>query len=346
MKKLFLAVLLILFLAFPVNAADAAAPPVPDSGEELMPAQTESFAQGLWEVIRNAIQYTQPQLHSAAGVCGCLLASVLLASVLRTIPGSAEKMVEFVTVITISVILLSRADAMIALGGETVRQLSEYGKLLLPVLAAAVASQGGVSTSAALYAGTAAFDAVLSALIANILIPMVYGYLVLSIGAHATGQELLNRLKDQLKGIAVWCLKTVLYVFTGYMAVTGVVSGSTDATTMKATKLTISGMVPVVGGILSDASEAVLVGAQLTKNAVGIYGLLAVISVWIAPFLQIGVQYLLLKLTGTLCEAFGMKKATGVIRDFTTAMGLLLGMTASVCILLLVSTVCFMRGVA
>ena len=110
-------------------------------------------------------------------------------------------------------------------------------------------------------------------------------------------------------------------------------------------KLTMSGMIPVVGGMLSDASEAVLVGAGVMKNAVGIYGLLAILSVWLAPFLQIGTQYLLLKFTGTLCTAFGAKEPSRLIDQFSSAMGLLLGMTATMCLLLLVSTVCFMRGV-
>lgn len=80
-----------------------------------------------------------------------------------------------------------------------------------------------------------------------------------------------------VKNVVSWSLKTILTVFTTYMTVTGVVSGTTDAAALKATKVTISSVVPVVGGILSDASEAVLVSAGLMKNAAGIYGILAVL---------------------------------------------------------------------
>ena len=156
---------------------------------------------------------------------------------------------------------------------------------------------------------------------------------------------MLKKLRDFIKWLLVWCLKIVLYIFTGYMGITGVVSGSADAATLKATKLTISGMVPVVGGILSDASEAVIVSAGLMKNAVGVYGLLAIAAIWIAPFLKIGVQYLMLKITGGICEIFGVKRMSGLIQAFSIAMGLLLAMTGAVCIFLLISTVCFMKGV-
>ena len=129
------------------------------------------------------------------------------------------------------------------------------------------------------------------------------------------------------------------------MGITGVVSGSADAVRLKATKLTISGMVPVVGSILSDASESILVGAGIMKNTVGVYGLLVILALWIEPFLTIGLQYLLLKATVAICETFDTKDVSGVIKSFSTAMGLILAMTGTVCLMFLISVVCFMKDV-
>jgi stage III sporulation protein AE len=142
-----------------------------------------------------------------------------------------------------------------------------------------------------------------------------------------------------------WGLKTVLYIFTGYISITGIVSGSADAAMLKATKLTISGMVPVVGNILSDASEAVLISAGIMKSAVGIYGLLAVIAMWIGPFLEIGIHYLLLKVSSGMIQMFGVKQMASLVKDFSAAMGLVLAMTGTMCMLFIISTICFMKGV-
>ena len=115
---------------------------------------------------------------------------------------------------------------------------------------------------------------------------------------------------------------------------------------LKATKLTISGMVPVVGSIMSDASEAVLVSAGLMKNAAGIYGLLAVIALWIGPSVQIGLQYLMLKGTAGICEMSGAKHMSELMKDFSSAMGMVLAMTGAVCLMFLISIICFMKGVS
>ena len=144
----------------------------------------------------------------------------------------------------------------------------------------------------------------------------------------------------------IWLLKILLYAFTGYMTISGAVSGATDAMAMKATKVTISGIVPVVGGILADASEAVLVGVSVMKNAAGIYGILAVLAVAVGPFIQLGAQYLMLKMTASLCSSFGCKSLCGLIDDAAAAMGLILAMTAAVGLMLLISTVCFMKVTA
>lgn len=97
--------------------------------------------------------------------------------------------------------------------------------------------------------------------------------------------------------------------------------------------------------MLSDASETVLVSAGLVKNAAGVYGLLAVLAVWIGPFLRMGAQYLVWKGATALCGLFTPKRLTGVVSDFSTAMGLLLAMLGTVCLFWLVSTVCFLKGV-
>ena len=345
MKKGILFIVLLLFLIRPVSAMEFTAPVVPESGENYMPAQTESFAEGLWYVVEKAVSQLQPSLAEAAKICLSLIAIVLLASVLKGFSGAPQRVVELVSTITISMLLLQPSNTLIRLGIQTVEELSEYGKLLLPVMTAAMAAQGGVTTSAALYSATALFNGILTAVVSKLIVPMLYVYLCLSIVNSAIGQELLENLRKFVKWLMTWCLKLVLYAFTGYIGITGVVSGSADAAAVKAAKLTISGVVPVIGGILSDASETILVSAGVMKSAAGVYGLLAILAVWIGPFIRIGMQYLLLKITTAVCSVFGVKHSITIIHDFSGAMGFLLAMIGTVCLLLLISTVCFMKGV-
>lgn len=345
MRKIFPLIVICLLLAVPVQAMEYTAPEAPEDAQELMPSESTSFGADLWKIITSAVEKLEPDLAHAALTCFSVFAVVMLVSVIRSLPGRCAQTADFAGVIGTALLLLQSTNTMVDLASDTITELSEYGKLLIPVMSASLAAQGGLTSSAALYAGTAVFDSLLVSGISNLLVPMVYVFLVLAIAAGATGQQMLTKLRDFVKWLVTWCLKTILYVFTGYISITGVISGTADAATIKATKLTMSGMIPVVGGILSDASEAVIAGAAVMKSTVGVYGLLAVSAIWISPFLEIGIQYLLLKLTAALCGVFETKMINDVVSAFSAAMGLLLGMTGSVCVLLLVSTVCFMKGV-
>jgi stage III sporulation protein AE len=128
------------------------------------------------------------------------------------------------------------------------------------------------------------------------------------------------------------------------MGITGVIGGTADAAAIKATKLAISGSVPVIGNILSDASETILVSASVVKSAAGVYGVLAIAAIWIGPFLEVGIQYLLLKLTAGICGLFGAKRIVTLVQEFSTAMGFVVAMICTISVLLLIGVVCYMKG--
>ena len=104
-------------------------------------------------------------------------------------------------------------------------------------------------------------------------------------------------------------------------------------------------MIPVVGGIISDASEAILVSASVLKNSIGIYGMYAFFAICIGPVLKILVHSVVLKIAGSLAGMFSLPEHLGIIDDFSQAMSLLLAATGANCLLLLISTVSFIQGV-
>ena len=345
MKKIFLVMLLLGSMMLPAYALDIQAPTVPEAAEDMMPAEEQTFGEGIWFVIKSAIKNLRPDLAQGLRICLSVTVLSILTAVLRSFPGQTSMLTDMAGSIAASGLLLSSTHSLIGAASATIEQLSDYGKLLLPVMTAAIAAQGGTTSATALYSGTAIFDAFLGTMVSSLLVPMVYAFLTLAVADSILDGDILKRMRDFVKWLVTWCLKTVLYIFTGYISITGVISGTTDKAAMKAAKLTISGAVPVVGGIMSDASEAILVSAGVVKSAAGVYGLWAIIAIAIGPFLRIGVHYLLLKVMGAVCGVFASKKMSDLLQDFSSAMGLLLGMTGAVSLLFIISTVCFLKEV-
>ncbi len=345
MKRLLLILLLLLSVAVPAYATEITAPEPPDHVEDLLPEDQDSLSEGLMTMFRTALGELRPDIGEILRICIALVAAVILLSLLHSYEGPSKHAAELCAVAVIACLLLRPTHSLIALGADTVSEMAEYGKLLLPAMTAAMAAQGGTVTSAALYTATAFFNSLLSTAVSRLLVPMVYMYLVLSIVNGIAGEGMVQKMRDLVKWVMTWGLKLTLYGFTGFISITGVISGTTDQAALKATKVTISGMVPVIGGILSDASETILISAGLVKNAIGVSGMLVILAIAIGPFLKIGLHYLALKATAAVCGVFADKKITGILEDFSGAMGLLLAMTGTLCMMLLISMVCFLKGV-
>lgn len=335
----------ICFLQIPVSALEIEAPTIPAEHLDQMPDETDSLWAGLWNIAQKAVDAVIPDIHGASEIAISIIASVILISIIQTVSSPLQKSTEMAGITVITWILLSNTNAMIGLAADTIQEISDYGKLLLPVMTTALAAQGGITTSGVIYAGTAFFTSLLQSIMTGVMIPGIYLYVGLGLGNAATGEELLKRTGDLLKGLIGWCLKILLMIFTTYLSLSRAISGTTDAAALKAAKVSLSTFVPVVGSVLSDASETVLVSAGVLKNAAGIYGILAVFALFLHPFLQIGIHYLILKITGAICGILGPVRMSGMVDCFTSALGFLLGITGASCVMILISTVCFMKGV-
>lgn len=344
MRRILLAVIFAFCLAVPVSAKQIVAPPVHESGQTLMPQNTDSFGEGLLELLQNSIELLGPDLQEASETSGSIIILSLLFSTLPLFSQRVDTMAGVAGTVSIAAMMLKQSNSLILLASDTVRNILEYGKLLCQVMTAALAAQGGVTESSALYIGTTVFITALNTLISNLMIPMIFFYLAFSVAYSAFGDEFLKKSAEMIKGAVIWTLKTMLIIFTSYMSITGAVSGSADLAVLKTAKIVISSAVPVVGGILSDSSEAVLISMRMIKNTAGIYGMLAVLSVFLGPFIKIGTHYLLLKFSAMICGVFGDKRISALADSFSVAMSILVAVIATGCVMILISTVCFLKG--
>lgn len=344
MRKLILLLVLFVFIIQPTYATEFTAPTAPDSAQEYLPKQSTSFSEDLLYIIRKAISTFMPSLSEAARSCVSILAICLFVSTMGGLSGLSARAVELVGALGVATSLILPSNSLITVGINTVESISEYGKLLIPVITASLAAEGGSVTSATLYTGTILFNSVISVVITKLFVPLLYSYIAISIAKAVINESMLESIHKFIKWLMTWMLKITVYVFTGYLGITSVITGKADAAAVKAAKIAISGTIPVIGNVISDASETILVSASLMKNAVGTYGLLAIIALWIGPFIKIGAQYLILKITGAVSDVFGNKQTVSLINDFSSAMGLLVAMTGTLCLLFFVSIVCFMKG--
>lgn len=355
MKRVFIALVILLLLtatAYAESAQTVIAESI--SPEEGVPPEAvedigtyenyaaDTFFEKVLNLFRQAGDALTGTVRQGAASCGMILAAALLCGLSDASP-SAGRAASIVGALAITAACTGNLKSMLGLGVETVEKVDHYFLLLLPGLTALAATSGFVSASSALSVGAVIFFKLLMSAIRVLVVPGIYLLAVLSAAEAALDNERLQKLRELISWALTWILKLSLYLFTGFLALTGLIGGTTDALRLKAAKLALSGTVPVVGGILSDASDAVLSSAATVKNAVGTYGLLAVLAVCLYPFLRLAVQYLMMKLTTALCGLIGKKCHTSLTEHLTGAVGLTLGIVGTYSIMILICITVFLK---
>lgn len=264
-----------------------------------------SFPEGLcaiWNHLRKDVNTVLRR--QTRGAVSVLLVAVLcgLVSGFQKGVGDESRFLPMAGGLAVTALTAGSLDSLMGAGTAVMEQMNTFSKALLPTLAAVSAISGG-----ALAAGCCLAD------------------------------KRLTAVAELLKTVCTKLLTAALLAFTLYLTVGGIFAGTVDSARVRVTKTAISGMIPVVGGIIAEASETVLAGAGLLKGAIGVFGLLGVLALCAYPFLQLGIQYLLYKLTAFLASVIGDTELCGLIDGLGGAFGLILGMVGSCALVLLVS---------
>lgn len=275
--------------------------------------------------------------NSLRGAMALMLLSLLCGLVESTAESAGETPARYAGYLgVLGAAALSAGDlsALIGLGVETMDELSTMAKLLLPTIAAAMAGGGCVGSASVWQVGALMLGDIFLSLMRDVLVPVLY----CMIGTAAAGA--LFRLSLLSKGIGKllsWGLSAILIVFTAFLSVSNLLAGSADRLAVKVGKTVISGAVPVVGGILSDATEAVAATALTLRGTLGVLGVFSVLALCLVPLLRMAVQYLFYQLAAFFSGMVGSQSLSKFLEQLSSAFSLMLAMTAGGAFLLLVS---------
>lgn len=348
MKRLFFLLLALAALTVSAQSADVPADlknALPEGAAELLrgtdASGTAGIAAGVGTILERVSRQVGDILRQRTRGAALILLAVLLCSAAegfcQEAGGGAAPFLSMAGALSVTMAAVGSLDSLMGMGAQTIGELSDFSKVLLPTLAAATAASGAVTTATVQQVSTVFFADLLVDLIERLLMPLAYLYTGALAASAMLPENRLGALAEGLKKVITWILTTALLTFTVYLSVVRVVSGSADAASLKVAKAAISGAVPVVGSILSEASETVLAGAGMLKNTVGVFGMLAILAACAHPFLHLGIQYLLYKATAFLAAAVGAPGLCKLIDGLGGAFGLVLGMTGSCAFLLFIS---------
>ena len=302
-----------------------------------------SLDEGLAELIDTGTRELSGVVRRAVRSGVLILVILLFCSLAETVQNGAGKSlvraVPLAGTLAVTAVAVTDVNSLLGMGTGAIDRMASFSNVLLPTVAVLTAATGAITGAAARQMVAALFSDLLVNLINRLLVPLLYGYIAVSAAQAATGAEGLKRLADLLKWTVTTVLTVVMLTFVGYLTASGVVAGTADAATVKAAKFAISGAIPVVGGILSDAAETMLASAGVLKGTVGVFGMLTILGICLLPLLRLAVHYLAYKAAAALAAALGTGPVYTMVDRLGSAFGLVLGMMGACCLLQLIALV-------
>ena len=353
MKKMLFLLLAALTLTTSVCALE-----IPNSARDFLPRELtqsveyeDSLLAGGWAYLRDTVRSALSDvLRSGVRSCAMLMLLALLCGTAEGLSdgvlSDAVRFVPYFGVLGASLLTAGDLTALIGLGAQTVDELGVLGKLLIPTVAAAMAAGGCVGTASVWQVGTLFVSDVLLSVTRDVLLPLVYCYIALAAAGALLPRGGLDVLAGGVKKLISWGACGVTLLFTAFLTVSNVLTGSADRAAVRAGSFVISNAVPVVGGILSEATEAVLSGALALRGTVGTLGVFTVLAVCAVPLLRLSVQFLFYQAAAFLSAMAGSETLQKFIDRLSGAFTLVLALTASCAAILLVALLVAMTMVS
>ena len=339
MKRL----LCLLFAAF-LLCVSASALELPSGLDDVVPRELIDSAEAGDDLLLRGGQYLFSHFRAALqdavanslrGAMALMLLSILCGLVESTAESAGETPTRYAGYLgVLGAAALSAGDlsALIGLGVETMDELSTMAKLLLPTIAAAMAGGGCVGSASVWQVGALMLSDIFLSLMRDVLVPVLYCMIGTAAAGALLEQSRLSLLSKGIGKLLSWGLSAILIVFTAFLSVSNLLAGSADRFAVKVGKTVISGAVPVVGGILSDATEALTL-----RGTLGVLGVFSVLALCLVPLLRMAVQYLFYQLAAFFSGMVGSQSLSKFLEQLSSAFSLMLAMTAGGAFLLLVS---------
>ena len=168
-------------------------------------------------------------------------------------------------------------------------------------------------------------------------LPMILFTSVLSAINSMTARFHITKLLETCNLFIKWGLGLLMTVYVALLAICGF-SGATQAGAIsKTVKYAIASFIPMVGGVLAESAESVLLSMSLIRNAVGITGIIAVLFLSVTPLLNLLATSVIFRLVASIAEPASDKRIIKLVSGFASSISLIFSILLAVCVMLIIS---------
>lgn len=273
------------------------------------------------------------ELQGSFGRMLSLIAPSLLCALAGMLGGKGKgsgEMAENICFLALTAVMANDLKIYLAAAEQAVVRMDEIMQALFPLLLTLLAAVGATSGTALFQPAIAAASGTMTTLVRQVSLPMALGVAVVTMLDHLSDKMRLKKLGSVLRSAATWTLGIAFTVFIGVTAMQGLTAGAADGVSIRAAKYAVDHFVPVVGGMFADTMDTLVGCSLLIKNALGVTGLMMLLTAGGLPMLRTLCAALMYRLCAALLQPVAQERVAGTLQGFSDVLTLLFVIQLSV----------------
>lgn len=249
---------------------------------------------------------------------------------------SVSQVTYFVELILIITLIVSTFSNCISLVKNTIQNLVGFSNSLIPILMTLMLTTGAITSAGMIQPILLLLINFIGNAISNFILPVVLISTSLNIISQISDEIKISKIPKFLNSATIWVLGIIMTMFVTVLSLEGSLTQTVDGVTAKTTKAAVSTVIPVVGKILGDATDAVIGCAGILKNAVGFVGVIVILGICLSPIIKLTILTITYYLASALCQPIADAKIVNLLESVADTFKTLLAIIFCVTVLLIV----------
>ncbi len=294
-------------------------------------------------VLQSVGALLQTEVRSPLATLAMLLAVIVLSAMFSGVGGLADRPALRDTYQTVSVLagaglLLGSFVSLLCVVWRAVDSVRVFMTAFVPVYAGIVMASGSPTSGLSYQTLLLAAAELLGAGIHTIVLPLLLMSLAFGcVGTVSPGFNLAAFSGGFYKAV-LWGLGLFSALFSGILSLQQMVTAAGDSVSSRVMKFSLSGTVPLVGGLMSEAYSTVIGCAGLLRSTVGAFGVVATVVTVLPPLLSCVVWSICMNVGSNTAALFGLTAIQNLCRCIAGAVRVLIAILAVYGLMMIVST--------
>ena len=224
---------------------------------------------------------------------------------------STSGLIHFVCFLAVVVLTIGMISSISKTSVSSVNSMVSQMNAIFPILLTLMIGIGATASAGV-------FQPIVALILPLFMVSFVFGII-----NNLSDNIKLDKFNSFISSLFKWCVGLIFTLFFAVFTIQGISAGTFDSLSIRTTKYTIKSYIPIMGGYLSDGMDLILSSTILIKNAVGLVGILMIISTIISPLIEIVVFSLLLKLVSAILQPMGNNKTSNFLMSTSKSITML-----------------------